>query len=65
MNKGFDSRLDQGWWVLRIGLGVWAVPGGPGQVFRPLNQLARIHQPVGTENTGVQRTDLHAHRGRH
>jgi hypothetical protein len=22
MNKGFDSRLDQAWWVLRIGLGV-------------------------------------------
>jgi hypothetical protein len=22
MNKGFDSRLDQGWWVLRIGLGI-------------------------------------------
>jgi hypothetical protein len=22
MYKGFDSRLDWGWWVLRIGLGV-------------------------------------------
>ncbi len=22
MHKGFDSRLDQAWWALRIGLGV-------------------------------------------
>ena len=22
MHKGFDSRLDQAWWVLRIGLGL-------------------------------------------
>lgn len=22
MYKGFDARLDQGWWILRTGLGI-------------------------------------------
>lgn len=66
MNKGFDSRLEQGWWVLRIGLGLGPFLAGLDKYFNLLiNQLARIHQSVGTENTTVQRINLHAHRRRH
>jgi hypothetical protein len=33
MNKGFDSRLDQGWWILRIGLGVGPFLAGLDKYF--------------------------------
>ena len=41
------------------------VPGRPGQILQPLNQLARIHQSARSEDTAVQRTNLHAHRRGH
>ena len=36
MHKGFDSRLDQGWWVLRIGLGVGPFLAGLDKYFNLL-----------------------------
>ena len=36
MNKGFDSRLDQAWWVLRIGLGVGPFLAGLDNYFNLL-----------------------------
>ena len=68
MHKGFDSRLDQAWWALRIGLGLGPFLAGLDKYFnqlQPFNQLDRIHQSAGPENTAVQRTDLHAHRRCH
>jgi hypothetical protein len=66
MNKGFDSRLDQGWWVLRIGLGVGPFLAGLDKHFNLLtNWTGYISPLVGTENTTVQRTNLHAHRRCH
>jgi hypothetical protein len=41
MNKGFDSRLDQGWWVLRIGLGVGPFLAGLDKYFNLLTQVDR------------------------
>jgi len=65
MHKGFDSRLDQAWWALRIGFGVGPFLAGLDKILQPFNQLDRIHQSAGPENTAVQRTDLHAHRRHH
>ena len=36
MHKGFDSRLDQAWWVLRIGLGVGPFLAGLDKYFNLL-----------------------------
>jgi hypothetical protein len=33
MDKGSDSRLDQGWWFLRIGLGAAPFLGRPRHIF--------------------------------
>ena len=65
MNKGFDSRLDQGWWVLRIGLGVGPFLAGLDKYFNLLNQLDWVHQYARPQDIAVQRTNLHAHRRRH
>jgi hypothetical protein len=57
MHKGFDSRLDQAWWALRIGLGAGPFLG-PRQLFQPLDQLDRPHQSAVLENIAVQRTNF-------
>jgi hypothetical protein len=36
MNKEFDARLDQGWWVLRIGLGLGPFLAGLDKYFNLL-----------------------------
>jgi len=36
MHKGFDSRLDQAWWALRIGLGVGPFLAGLDKYFNLL-----------------------------
>jgi uncharacterized membrane protein YphA (DoxX/SURF4 family) len=36
MNKGFDARLDQGWWILRIGLGLGPFLAGLDKYFNLL-----------------------------
>ncbi len=65
MHKGFDSRLDQAWWVLRIGLGLGPFLAGLDKYFNLLTNWTWIHQSAGPENTAVQRTNLHAHHRRH
>jgi len=63
MHKAFDSRLDQAWWALRIGLGVGPFLAGLDKFFNFLanwpayiSPLALI-LPFSTQN-------LHAHRWR-
>jgi hypothetical protein len=47
MNKGFDSRLNQGWWVLRIGLEVGPFLAGLDKYFNLLtNWPAYVSPPV-------------------
>jgi uncharacterized membrane protein YphA (DoxX/SURF4 family) len=45
MNKGFDSRLDQGWWVLRIGLGVGPFLAGLDKYFNLLTNWTGYISP--------------------
>ena len=46
MNKGFDSRLDQGWWVLRIGLGVGPFLAGLDKYFNLLTHWTGYISPL-------------------
>jgi len=46
MHKGFDSRLDQGWWVLRIGLGVGPFLAGLDKYFNLLTNWTRYISPL-------------------
>jgi uncharacterized membrane protein YphA (DoxX/SURF4 family) len=46
MNKGFDSRLDQGWWVLRIGLGVGPLLAGLDKYFNLLANWTGYMSPL-------------------
>ena len=46
MNKGFDSRLDQGWWVLRIGLGVGPFLAGLDKYFNLLTNWPGYISPL-------------------
>jgi len=46
MNKGFDSRLDQGWWVLRIGLGVGPFLAGLDKYFNLLTNWTGYISPM-------------------
>ncbi|MFZ0914748.1 MAG: hypothetical protein WBQ76_05895 [Candidatus Korobacteraceae bacterium] len=46
MNKGFDSRLDQGWWVLRIGLGVGPFLAGLDKYFNLLTNWTAYISPL-------------------
>src|ERR1700686_2471957 len=46
MNKGFDSRLDQGWWVLRIGLGVGPLLAGLDKYFNLLTNWPGYISPL-------------------
>ena len=46
MNKGFDSRLDQGWWVLRIGLGVGPFLAGLDKYFNFLTNWTGYISPL-------------------
>ena len=46
MNKGFDSRLDQGWWILRIGLGVGPFLAGLDKYFNILTNWTGYISPL-------------------
>jgi hypothetical protein len=46
MNKAFDSRLDQGWWALRIGLGVGPFLAGLDKYFNLLTNWTTYISPV-------------------
>jgi uncharacterized membrane protein YphA (DoxX/SURF4 family) len=46
MNKGFDSRLEQGWWVLRIGLGVGPFLAGLDKYFNLLTNWPAYISPL-------------------
>jgi uncharacterized membrane protein YphA (DoxX/SURF4 family) len=46
MNKAFDSRLEQGWWVLRIGLGVGPFLAGLDKYFNLLTNWTGYISPL-------------------
>lgn len=46
MHNGFDSRLDQAWWVLRIGLGVGPFLAGLDKYFNLLTNWPMYISPV-------------------
>ena len=46
MHKGFDSRLDQAWWVLRIGLGVGPFLAGLDKYFNLLTNWTAYISPM-------------------
>jgi uncharacterized membrane protein YphA (DoxX/SURF4 family) len=46
MHKGFDSRLDQGWWILRIGLGVGPFLAGLDKYFDLLTNWTGYISPL-------------------
>ena len=46
MYKGFDSRLDQGWWILRIGLGVGPFLAGLDKYFNLLTNWPAYISPL-------------------
>jgi uncharacterized membrane protein YphA (DoxX/SURF4 family) len=46
MYKGFDSRLDQGWWILRIGLGAGPFLAGLDKYFNLLTHWPAYISPL-------------------
>jgi len=46
MHKGFDSRLDQAWWALRIGLGVGPFLAGVDKYFNLLANWPAYMSPL-------------------
>ncbi len=46
MHKGFDSRLDQAWWALRIGLGVGPFLAGLDKYFNLLTNWPGYISPL-------------------
>jgi len=46
MHKGFDSRLDQAWWALRIGLGVGPFLAGLDKYFNLLANWPTYMSPL-------------------
>jgi uncharacterized membrane protein YphA (DoxX/SURF4 family) len=46
MSKGFDSRLDQAWWALRIGLGVGPFLAGLDKFFNLLANWPTYVSPL-------------------
>jgi len=46
MHKGFDSRLDQAWWALRIGLGVGPFLAGLDKCFNLLTNWTGYISPL-------------------
>jgi hypothetical protein len=46
MHKGFDSRLNQAWWALRIGLGVGPFLAGLDKYFNFLTNWTRYISPL-------------------
>jgi hypothetical protein len=46
MYKGFDSRLDRGWWILRIGLGVGPFLAGLDKYFNFLTNWPAYISPL-------------------
>ena len=47
--KGFDSRLDVGWWALRIGLGVGPIITGTDKYFNKLTDWGMYLSPLVTK----------------
>src|SRR5438105_15323890 len=46
MHKGFDSRLDQAWWALRIGLGAGPFLAGLDKYFNLLTNWTGYISPL-------------------
>ncbi|MFI5072740.1 MAG: hypothetical protein ACHP8A_17810 [Terriglobales bacterium] len=46
MHKGFDSRLEQSWWILRIGLGVGPFLAGLDKYFNLLTNWPKYISPL-------------------
>jgi len=46
MHKAFDSRLDQSWWILRIGLGVGPFLAGLDKYFNLLTYWPKYISPL-------------------
>lgn len=46
MHKGFDSRLNQAWWALRIGLGVGPFLAGLDKYFNLLTNWTQYISPL-------------------
>ena len=46
MHKGFDSRLDQAWWILRIGLGIGPFLAGLDKYFNFLTNWPAYISPL-------------------
>jgi len=46
MHKEFDSRLDQAWWALRIGLGVGPFLAGLDKYFNLLTPWTAYINPL-------------------
>ncbi len=46
MHKGFDSRLDQAWWALRIGLGFGPFLAGLDKYFNLLTNWTTYISPL-------------------
>jgi len=46
MHQGFDSRLDQAWWALRIGLGVGPFLAGLDKYFNLLPKWTGYISPL-------------------
>jgi hypothetical protein len=46
MHKGFDSRLNQAWWALRIGLGVGPFLAGLDKYFNLLTNWTKYVSPL-------------------
>ena len=65
MYKGFDSRLDQAWWILRIGLGVGPFLAGLDKYFNLLANWPAYISPLVLKILAVQRPNLHAYRWRY
>src|SRR5665213_1306144 len=47
--KGFDDRLDVGWWALRIGLGVGPIITGTDKYFNKLTDWGMYLSPLVTK----------------
>jgi hypothetical protein len=45
MHKGFDARLNQAWWALRIGLGVGPFLAGLDKYFNLLTNWTQYISP--------------------
>lgn len=54
--KDFDSRLNVGWWALRIGLGVGPIVAGIDKYFNKLTDWGMYLSPIATKIVPVSAT---------